>query len=716
VSTWLDSIVSDAFQGAQRLKPAVRIAHDAGNITLAGEQTIQSLAIQAGDRVALFGQTSAAENGIWVCAVGGWARAMDADAVGDLVAGTIVYVAEGDNAGGLLTLLTTGTIYPGVTAQSWQVYAPSVSFGGAGSISSIDAGDSASAGVAGTAARVDHQHAVNSASAATASTLVSRDGSGGAAFGWLSVGVSAAASGDVRVPTTFALRSGAGADLLISTGAGLVTFGSVARDTHIEALDLSLYSDSSGVTITSTAGGELDVQIPSGPLNIDAGGAVDIVGAAASQYGTTIGTMVLATSDDTSSATISAGTAGNAVSVACSSSGDSITCTINSVASLALSTTAATLGVSSLTWGATVSAPVIQQAARTSDNTPREITLASQAPYSSATGSNRNAPDVVLSVPSPAAGGTQGKVSIVIGGSQRACVEQYDICANQNNSGKPVRVGAYYPGGSPGTGYWAIYGGGNATSPNSGNYAFLGDDIDTYLNAAGSAGILYLLQNGAEVVRITKASGTAAITLNSSELSISSVSTAAALSAIASQSLAIAIAARTSDAAPQSITITTGAAWASATGANRKPGGLTIALGAPTNSGTDYSEMTVTRGSGLSEIHDYAQVTTTDTTTTTVWSYTMSDTTILHLEVFVEASRTDSGTNCAAYQLRGAFKRRGGGATAIGAATSEGYEDAAVSVTMDASSNDVRVRVGVARGSETWVWKCWVRVREVPTA
>lgn len=47
------------------------------NVTLSGTQTIDGVALAAGDRVLLKGQTTASQNGLWVVAAGAWTRPTD---------------------------------------------------------------------------------------------------------------------------------------------------------------------------------------------------------------------------------------------------------------------------------------------------------------------------------------------------------------------------------------------------------------------------------------------------------------------------------------------------------------------------------------------------------------------------------------------------------------------------------------------------------------
>lgn len=102
-------------------KASVRVATTA-NIVLSGEQTIDGVAVVAGDRVLVKDQAAGAENGIYVAAVGAWARAEDANSAGDLTSGVLVPVEAGTaNADTIWMLTTDGAITIGTTALTWQI-------------------------------------------------------------------------------------------------------------------------------------------------------------------------------------------------------------------------------------------------------------------------------------------------------------------------------------------------------------------------------------------------------------------------------------------------------------------------------------------------------------------------------------------------------------------------------------------------------------------
>ncbi len=72
----------------------VRVATTA-NVALAGLQTIDGVALAAGDRVLLAGQTNGAENGVYVAAAGPWARAVTENTVIGMPPGSAWIVREG---------------------------------------------------------------------------------------------------------------------------------------------------------------------------------------------------------------------------------------------------------------------------------------------------------------------------------------------------------------------------------------------------------------------------------------------------------------------------------------------------------------------------------------------------------------------------------------------------------------------------------------------
>lgn len=70
------------------------IAATTANITLSGTQTIDGIAVVAGNRVLVKNQSTAATNGIYIVAAGAWSRATDTDTWNELVS-AFVFVERG---------------------------------------------------------------------------------------------------------------------------------------------------------------------------------------------------------------------------------------------------------------------------------------------------------------------------------------------------------------------------------------------------------------------------------------------------------------------------------------------------------------------------------------------------------------------------------------------------------------------------------------------
>ena len=118
--------VDNTVQGLDA-KASCRVGTTA-NITLSGTQTIDGVAVIAGDRVLVKDQTTTANNGIYVAAASTWARSTDADTWDELVH-AYTFVESGtvnSNNGFVCTVAAGGTL--GSTSVTW------VQFSGAGQI------------------------------------------------------------------------------------------------------------------------------------------------------------------------------------------------------------------------------------------------------------------------------------------------------------------------------------------------------------------------------------------------------------------------------------------------------------------------------------------------------------------------------------------------------------------------------------------------------
>ncbi|HFT8653749.1 TPA: phage tail protein [Pseudomonas aeruginosa] len=104
-------------------KNSVRVATTAA-IALSGAQSIDGVAVVAGDRVLVKNQANGAQNGIYVAAVGAWTRAADADANIEVTPGLHVPVEVGTaNGDSVWQLVTDGPIVLGTTALVFELLA-----------------------------------------------------------------------------------------------------------------------------------------------------------------------------------------------------------------------------------------------------------------------------------------------------------------------------------------------------------------------------------------------------------------------------------------------------------------------------------------------------------------------------------------------------------------------------------------------------------------
>ena len=86
------------------------------NISLSGTQVIDGISLSSGDRVLVKNQTDQKEDGIYVVATGGWARAEDFNENSDFTAGVFIYISEGTvNKKKAFHLTTIGQIVIGTT-------------------------------------------------------------------------------------------------------------------------------------------------------------------------------------------------------------------------------------------------------------------------------------------------------------------------------------------------------------------------------------------------------------------------------------------------------------------------------------------------------------------------------------------------------------------------------------------------------------------------
>ena len=106
----------DAMFRGLKWKNSVKVA-TTGPITLSAPQTIDSIAVIAGDRVLVKDQASAPTNGIYVVAAGAWTRATDFDDSVEVTTGAAIPIEQGTANGDSVQILTTdAAITVGTTA------------------------------------------------------------------------------------------------------------------------------------------------------------------------------------------------------------------------------------------------------------------------------------------------------------------------------------------------------------------------------------------------------------------------------------------------------------------------------------------------------------------------------------------------------------------------------------------------------------------------
>lgn len=102
------------------LRKSSAVAATTANITLSGAQTIDTVAVVAGNRVLVKNQSTAAQNGVYVAAAGAWTRATDMDSASE-VDGAFVIVEDGGQAG-TLWVTTSEVTTLGTDAITWTQF------------------------------------------------------------------------------------------------------------------------------------------------------------------------------------------------------------------------------------------------------------------------------------------------------------------------------------------------------------------------------------------------------------------------------------------------------------------------------------------------------------------------------------------------------------------------------------------------------------------
>ena len=115
----VQQLISAAISGQSAIKTPVRLL-TSSNISLSGLQTIDGVNANAGDRIAVAGQSTGSQNGIYVAASGAWALATDANSNTSFQEGTEFLVSEGTLYGGSIFRCTNqGAITIGTTTLTF---------------------------------------------------------------------------------------------------------------------------------------------------------------------------------------------------------------------------------------------------------------------------------------------------------------------------------------------------------------------------------------------------------------------------------------------------------------------------------------------------------------------------------------------------------------------------------------------------------------------
>ncbi|WP_339071174.1 phage tail protein [Pseudomonas idahonensis] len=105
----------------QDFKHSVLVA-TTGVITLSGLQTVDSVALAAGNRVLVKNQAQAKDNGLYVAAAGAWSRTQDADTSLEVTPGLFVSIETGTvNGDSVWQLVTDGPIVLGTTPLAFEM-------------------------------------------------------------------------------------------------------------------------------------------------------------------------------------------------------------------------------------------------------------------------------------------------------------------------------------------------------------------------------------------------------------------------------------------------------------------------------------------------------------------------------------------------------------------------------------------------------------------
>lgn len=365
-------------------------------------------------------------------------------------------------------------------------------------------------------------------------------------------------------------------------------------------------------------------------------------------------------------------------------------------------------------WTTGTTTPILRQAARTGDAATTSLTIASQAPYASATGANRDASPVIIQVPAPAAGGAVSYVRIDVDTTDNHRLMRNGVYIARHTTSGGAWIGAYTDLASSGSA--AIYLGTGASTRGANDFVVSAGSTDASFNAPSSAGTWTARLGGTSHFYISASGGVTTYRLSDAAadvLTYSCDATGASSCTIGAgvTSYTLTQTTRASDAATYDIIIQTQPANASATtDANRQPGELILRVNRPSNGGTLAAGVTTQWGTATSDPtrreHAAVGVQTTDATVTTIGYLTLEEGSTHSMIVRVTGKVVATGVVLVEVWSVAA-KRAGAGAVVENSQRLSTGGAGAWTITFDASGNDVRVRATGAGGT-TIEWDCHI--------
>jgi hypothetical protein len=268
------------------VKASVRVATTA-NIALTGTQTIDGIAVIAGDRVLVKNQTTATQNGIYIVAAGAWARSSDADnsITGEVTAGLHTFVEQGTiNATSGWVLATANPIVLGTTSLAFAQFSGSGTYSAGNGLTLTGSQFnviSANGGISSTAGQIALTLADSTLSVGSTGLKLAALTSGNILVGnGTNVATGVALSGDATITNAGALTIAA----LAITTAKLAALSVTTAKLALNAVDETILKQTAAGTVFVGQGSGTNViaQAISGDATLAATGALTIAAGAVS--------------------------------------------------------------------------------------------------------------------------------------------------------------------------------------------------------------------------------------------------------------------------------------------------------------------------------------------------------------------------------------------------------------------------------------------------